>query len=184
MKYICTDVYFKLKRIRFPSSVYPVCFVALYRLTLWNGCKSKCASLFVRRLCKSTTFVLGLFSGLFRLMRQRQSSQSMKKWWICWASKCHRHIFLFTVILFLLVDFNTALLLCFAVRYNGNIYKAWTAGVDEICKVNLNQPLINRNKDNDLITVNFDPKVNKKSFFSYWFRVRTVIVSSDNLRWW
>lgn len=39
------------------------------------------------------------------------------------------------------------------------VYKEWTSGVDEICKVNLNQPLVTRNKDTDLISVNFDPKV-------------------------
>ncbi|XP_071797739.1 dynein beta chain, ciliary isoform X1 [Asterias amurensis] len=44
-------------------------------------------------------------------------------------------------------------------KYNDMVYKEWTAGVDEICKVNLNQPLVTRNKDTDLISVNFDPKL-------------------------
>ena len=40
------------------------------------------------------------------------------------------------------------------------MYDEWLAGVDEACSFNLAQPLINRNKDTQLISVNFDPQVN------------------------
>jgi len=39
------------------------------------------------------------------------------------------------------------------------LYKEWIAGVDEACSFNLNQPLITRNEETKLITVNFDPQL-------------------------
>lgn len=44
-------------------------------------------------------------------------------------------------------------------RWDVEIYKEWIAGVDEACSFNLNQPLITRNEESKLITVNFDPQL-------------------------
>ncbi len=44
--------------------------------------------------------------------------------------------------------------------FEKQVYDEWTAGVDEACSFNLNQPLITRNEESKLIAVNFDPQVN------------------------
>ncbi|XP_064623162.1 dynein beta chain, ciliary-like [Lineus longissimus] len=44
-------------------------------------------------------------------------------------------------------------------KYDGQVYDEWTAGVDEACSFNLAQPLITRNEETKLITVNFDPQL-------------------------
>lgn len=44
-------------------------------------------------------------------------------------------------------------------NWDQEIYKEWIAGVDEACSFNLNQPLITRNEETKLITVNFDPQL-------------------------
>ena len=47
----------------------------------------------------------------------------------------------------------------FILRWDEEIFKDWIAGVDEACSFNLNQPLITRNEETKLITVNFDPQL-------------------------
>ena len=44
-------------------------------------------------------------------------------------------------------------------RWEEEMYKEWTAGVDEACSFNLNQPLLVRNEETKLIQVNFDPQL-------------------------
>ncbi|XP_069504355.1 dynein axonemal heavy chain 11 [Ambystoma mexicanum] len=44
-------------------------------------------------------------------------------------------------------------------NYEDHIYEQWTSQVDDICQFNLNQPLIKRRPDNNLLIVNFDPKL-------------------------
>ena len=44
-------------------------------------------------------------------------------------------------------------------EFEQKVYEEWTAGVDEACSFNLNQPLITRNEDTKLIAVNFDNQV-------------------------
>ena len=39
------------------------------------------------------------------------------------------------------------------------MYKEWTQGVDDIAKVNLEKPLLIRDQNSSLITVNFDPNL-------------------------
>lgn len=39
------------------------------------------------------------------------------------------------------------------------MYEEWLAGVDEACSFNLSQPLISRNEESKLISVNFDPQL-------------------------
>ncbi len=48
---------------------------------------------------------------------------------------------------------------CFS-SFDKGVYKEWVGGVDEICKFNLEQPLITRNEETHYISVNFDPQVN------------------------
>lgn len=45
------------------------------------------------------------------------------------------------------------------VRWDKDVYQDWIAGVDEACSFNLNRPLISRNEETKLISVNFDQKV-------------------------
>ncbi|WAR03796.1 DYHC-like protein [Mya arenaria] len=44
-------------------------------------------------------------------------------------------------------------------KWDQDLYKEWIAGVDEACSFNLNQPLINRNEETKIISVNFDPQL-------------------------
>jgi len=44
-------------------------------------------------------------------------------------------------------------------RWDVELFKEWIAGVDEACSFNLNQPLVTRNEESKLITVNFDPQL-------------------------
>lgn len=39
------------------------------------------------------------------------------------------------------------------------MYSEWTAGVTEACSFNMSQPLVVRNEETKLITVNFDPQL-------------------------
>ena len=48
-------------------------------------------------------------------------------------------------------------------EFEQKVYEEWTAGVDEACSFNLNQPLITRNADTKLIAVNFDNQVKRYS---------------------
>ena len=48
-------------------------------------------------------------------------------------------------------------------EFEQKVYEEWTAGVDEACSFNLNQPLITRNADTKLIVVNFDNQVKRDS---------------------
>ena len=43
--------------------------------------------------------------------------------------------------------------------HKGEQYKEWTDKVDEDCKFNLSQPLLTRNEESNLISVNFNPKL-------------------------
>ena len=44
-------------------------------------------------------------------------------------------------------------------QYKVETYASWTSRVDEDCKINLSQPLIIRNSDTNLISVNFDKRL-------------------------
>nr|XP_006007896.1 PREDICTED: dynein heavy chain 11, axonemal [Latimeria chalumnae] len=44
-------------------------------------------------------------------------------------------------------------------QYEEEVYYEWSKGVDEVCQFNLDQPLIKRNPENGLLSVNFDPKL-------------------------
>ncbi|XP_075778342.1 dynein axonemal heavy chain 11 isoform X4 [Pelodiscus sinensis] len=44
-------------------------------------------------------------------------------------------------------------------KYEEKVYGAWKAQVDEVCQFNLDQPLIKRNPENGLLSVNFDSKL-------------------------
>lgn len=44
-------------------------------------------------------------------------------------------------------------------RFEKETYDKWTAQVDEIVKINLEKPLLVRDQDSLLLTMNFDPKV-------------------------
>ncbi|XP_074840744.1 dynein axonemal heavy chain 11 isoform X2 [Carettochelys insculpta] len=44
-------------------------------------------------------------------------------------------------------------------QYEEQIYCEWKAQVDEVCQFNLDQPLIKRNPENGLLSVNFDSKL-------------------------
>ena len=57
-------------------------------------------------------------------------------------------------------------------RVEAEVYKEWLAQVDEACSFNLSQPLIQRNPDNKLISVNFDPQVT----FAYSSVVHSIYV--------
>ncbi|KAM6276202.1 LOW QUALITY PROTEIN: dynein axonemal heavy chain 11 [Spheniscus humboldti] len=50
-------------------------------------------------------------------------------------------------------------MLKFLDQYEDQTYCGWKVQVDEICQFNLDQPLIKRNPENGLLSVNFDPKV-------------------------
>uniref|UniRef100_A0A7M4FBW4 Dynein axonemal heavy chain 11 n=1 Tax=Crocodylus porosus TaxID=8502 RepID=A0A7M4FBW4_CROPO len=43
--------------------------------------------------------------------------------------------------------------------YEDHIFNEWKTKVDEVCQFNLNQPLIKRNLESGLLSVNFDPKL-------------------------
>lgn len=45
-------------------------------------------------------------------------------------------------------------------QYEKDIYSEWCNGLEQACLINLNQPLISRNNASDLISLNFNPKVN------------------------
>ena len=51
--------------------------------------------------------------------------------------------------------------------YEKSVYDDWTAGVDEACSFNMQQPLIRRNEETKLISVNFDPQVRYRFFLSW-----------------
>ncbi|XP_013068368.2 dynein beta chain, ciliary [Biomphalaria glabrata] len=44
-------------------------------------------------------------------------------------------------------------------QWDQQVYNDWTKGVDEACNFNLKQPLITRNEETKLISVNFDPQL-------------------------
>lgn len=44
-------------------------------------------------------------------------------------------------------------------QYEEDIYSDWCNGLEQVCLINLNQPLISRNTSSDLISLNFNPKV-------------------------
>lgn len=45
------------------------------------------------------------------------------------------------------------------IRYEMTIYKNWTADVNRIVEKNLEKPLLVRNEETLLLTMNFDPEV-------------------------
>ena len=47
----------------------------------------------------------------------------------------------------------------YSIRYETEAYSDWTQGVDQVAKVNLDKPLIVRDPNTLLISVNFDPKL-------------------------
>ena len=55
----------------------------------------------------------------------------------------------------------------FITRFQDQIYQHWTTGIEEKCKFNLGQPLITRNQETQLISVNFDPQVSFIRFVIY-----------------
>ena len=54
---------------------------------------------------------------------------------------------------------NVYMVLLVYCSWDEDLYKDWIVGVDEACSFNLNQPLITRNEETKLITVNFDPQL-------------------------
>ncbi|XP_031759446.1 dynein heavy chain 11, axonemal [Xenopus tropicalis] len=44
-------------------------------------------------------------------------------------------------------------------QYEDSVYEKWTSKVDEECEFNLDRPLLVRNNDDGLLSVNFDPKL-------------------------
>lgn len=44
-------------------------------------------------------------------------------------------------------------------QWDEEVYKEWATGVSEACAFNLGQPLIIRNEESKLISVNFDPQL-------------------------
>lgn len=44
-------------------------------------------------------------------------------------------------------------------RFEDEVYNEWTQGVDEVAKVNLEKPLLIRDPQSSLISVNFDPQL-------------------------
>ncbi|XP_075803650.1 dynein axonemal heavy chain 11 [Microtus pennsylvanicus] len=44
-------------------------------------------------------------------------------------------------------------------RFESNVYSKWRRNVEEICELNLNQPLVKFSAINGLLSVNFDPKL-------------------------
>ena len=57
------------------------------------------------------------------------------------------------------------------------MFDEWMAGVDDACSYNLDQPLITRNEESKLITVNFDPQVifidNNELIHSWHYTTKT-----------
>ena len=53
----------------------------------------------------------------------------------------------------------TTFFLFFVFSFEGELYTEWTQGVDEVANANLEKPLLLRDRDTHLISVNFDPKV-------------------------
>lgn len=44
-------------------------------------------------------------------------------------------------------------------QYEEDIYSDWCNGLEQACRINLNQPLLSRSTSSGLISVNFNPKV-------------------------
>ena len=61
----------------------------------------------------------------------------------------------------------------FQCRYEADVYSDWTEGVDEVAKANLDKPLLFRDQDSFLISVNFDPKVR------YWHYLMPIGISGN-----
>uniref|UniRef100_A0AC11AZA8 Dynein axonemal heavy chain 11 n=1 Tax=Ovis aries TaxID=9940 RepID=A0AC11AZA8_SHEEP len=49
-------------------------------------------------------------------------------------------------------------------QFEDHIYNEWKSNVNEICEFNLNQPLVKFSATSGLLSVNFDPKENRKLF--------------------
>jgi len=60
--------------------------------------------------------------------------------------------------------------------YESSLYEEWTAGVSEACSFNLKQPLLTRNKETNLIAVNFDPQVYVHSIYLLYY-VQLILYS-------
>lgn len=61
--------------------------------------------------------------------------------------------------LFKLAKVITFIIFQYDFSWNGEVYSEWTAGVTEACSFNMSQPLVVRNEETKLITVNFDPQL-------------------------
>lgn len=44
-------------------------------------------------------------------------------------------------------------------KYEKDVYSRWCNGLEQVCLINLKQPLLTRNTSSGLISVNFNPKV-------------------------
>ena len=55
----------------------------------------------------------------------------------------------------------------FGSSYDDETYNHWTKGVDKISQQNLDKPLIVRDSNTKLITVNFDPEVSVFAIHAY-----------------
>ena len=51
---------------------------------------------------------------------------------------------------------------CLLYSFEDDVYSEWTQSVDEVASGNLEKPLLLRNLETHLISVNFDPKVSDK----------------------
>ena len=63
--------------------------------------------------------------------------------------------------------------------FEKEVYDEWTAGVDEACSFNLQQPLLTRNKETKLIAVNFDPQVYMISSVVHSHKTGSGLVQPD-----
>lgn len=62
----------------------------------------------------------------------------------------------------------------FSGRYQEKLYADWSQTVSEKSQYNLTQPLIRRDPETKLITVNFDPQVRTSFPVCWWARLQAV----------
>lgn len=73
-------------------------------------------------------------------------------------------------------------------KYEKDVYSKWSNGLEQVCLINLQQPLLTRNTSSGLISVNFNPKVictllaqsrylliveTRQSLFCFYFPLRS-----------
>ena len=61
--------------------------------------------------------------------------------------------------------------------FEQEVYSEWIQSVDEVAASNLEKPLLERNQDTHLISVNFDPKVEKRGSDSSMVFIKSSSIS-------